>query len=157
MSEWTKEERVEAARTLVDKILPRLPAKSVGAVVDAMTATGSRETFLARDVVTLQCEATALRAESAESDLSLLREENRWISVEESGPGEGVEVLCFDSRDGSIWIDFIESGFYAGPEWAGDGVGNPTHWRPIPSGPVDAKKDGSTSLPAQSLDLDRVS
>lgn len=79
--------------------------------------------------------------------ISALREQPRWISVEERLPERGVKVLChmnfLKSEETKSWGTNIAENTYQGVlvgsnprkhvwEWQGDFV---THWMPLPEPP----------------------
>lgn len=60
-----------------------------------------------------------------------------WISVKESLPEPGVEVLTYRARNGCLEVGRITYG-----RWWGEHYKNPiTHWMPIPDAPKMVRGD----------------
>jgi hypothetical protein len=76
----------------------------------------------------------------AESEVTKLKEQNRWIPVEEELPEDGATAEVFLPEGGepyiqyqTAWIDYDENP----PQWInnGEALKGVTHWRPLPEPP----------------------
>jgi hypothetical protein len=88
----------------------------------------------------IECEA-ADEIKRLRSEIARLREERRWVSVEERLPGEDLYVLVREDDPsgscemhvacmlGSHWYGNAHSGNVSG------GLVTPTHWMPLPEPP----------------------
>lgn len=74
----------------------------------------------------------------AASEIARLREERRWISVEERTPPVG-EKVCVIEEDGTRtligWIDPHHYCWTLGEELDSYATPKVTHWQPLPPGP----------------------
>jgi hypothetical protein len=86
------------------------------------------------------------RAEAAESEVTKLKEANRWIPVEEKLPEDGAtaEVFLPEGCEPYIqyqtaWIDYDENP----PQWVNNGeeLQGVTHWRPLPEPPATQSRE----------------
>jgi hypothetical protein len=79
----------------------------------------------------------ALALEAAK-EIARLREERRWISVEDRTPPVG-ETVCVIEEDGTRtligWIDPHHYCWTLGEELDSYATPNVTHWQPLPPGP----------------------
>jgi len=78
------------------------------------------------------CKATEDERDALKAELRELREENRWVPVEERLPYEGESVLL--TWGGHVLIGYHHErsdGFYS----AFERVDDVTHWRPLPKPP----------------------
>ena len=65
-----------------------------------------------------------------------LREQPRWISVEERLPEKDKDVMCYSNKNGGHMF-FGYRGWISG-EWMEGGslhIGDVTHWMPLPDAP----------------------
>lgn len=74
-------------------------------------------------------------AEAARVAIAALREQPRWISVEEVlPPPEGVPVLAYN-RDYCFAYGHMTTAFYKNGHWHGCTGLSMTHWMPLPEPP----------------------
>lgn len=81
--------------------------------------------------------AQAKRIGELEAELAKLREENRWIPVEERLPDkDGVYEVWKNVKHPHLGQQFDKAQFHNG-SWHGNGGRwtNVTHWKPMPKGP----------------------
>jgi len=70
--------------------------------------------------------------------ISALREQPRWISVEDRLPEKDKDVLCYSNKNGG-YMFFGYRGWMI-EEWMEGGslhIGNVTHWMPLPEAPKE--------------------
>lgn len=112
-----------------------------GCVFRGSTACGAHMVAAAADLI----EEQAKRIRELEAELAKIREENRWIPVEERLPENDHSVLVIVSgRIGNIHLDraielaefSMDEGWVLEmwPEWENPTV---THWKPMPKGPEE--------------------
>jgi len=92
--------------------------------------------FLQRTIGSGSVVNFAARWREMEAELEQLREESRWIPVEERLPEDDVMVLVWRKCSKYSYPQY--TAVHNSGEWFSNGgrkVNNITHWRPLPAGP----------------------